>query len=281
MNNLISTLQEHLSSASNHVVKITNASGVKLSKDTKTHKYAFDLHYIENKYNSLENFLSLLPSKGLKKDVVFTLQKMYGTPEKTTYHLVREFKQDLELELEKEPMSTPIPATPPPTPVHQDPYFGFLGNPGFMTKMVDAERSNDYKNQVEELKEDVKELKSENRILREKNSSLEIKLQTASDRQEIAIEKAKMDSKSFFESPAFESLAGMLPDVAKVITSNMGGQQNPNVGTLGSPVSQLQKTFFQKITQEQISDHKISVLIYLLDNWKEGIEEKITEILEN
>ncbi|MGG8495959.1 hypothetical protein ACQY1Q_06060 [Tenacibaculum sp. TC6] len=275
MNNLINTLQEHLSSSENHVVKIKNATGVKLSKDTPIHKYAFDLHYIESKYNSLQHFLSLLPGKGFKKDVVFTLQKMYGTPEKTTYHLVKEFKEDLEKESMNTPIQTSAQTYIPPTP-SQDMFSSFLGAPGLMNKFVDAERSNDYKQQVEELKEEIRELKSENRILREKNSSLEIKLQTANDRQDLAIEKAKMESKGFFESPAFESLAGALPDVAKAI---MGGQ-NVNSGALGSPVTQIQKSLFNKIQSENTEEQKIAFLIYLLENWKEGIDEEIVEILE-
>ncbi|WP_093674267.1 hypothetical protein [Tenacibaculum sp. MAR_2009_124] len=233
---LINILTNHLSAAENHTVKITPSGGKPIKRqNANRRKHLFTLAYIQEKYQTIENFLKLLVQQGIKNDVVFTLQKSYGKEEKTTSHLVKEFKTNLE----KEPMNTPnqTHTTMNNNSQIDNSFSGFLGSPTFMTKMVEAERSNDYKAQVDDLREELKELRSENRILREKNSSLEIKLQTAEDRKELAIEKTKMESKGFLESPAITALAGQIPQFLAMIP----GMSNPNAGALGSPVTNSQQ----------------------------------------
>ncbi|WP_299134566.1 hypothetical protein [uncultured Tenacibaculum sp.] len=274
MSKLSEILQNHLSASSNHIVKITSGEGVKLSKNVSKRRHALTLQDIESKHGSVESFLSGLPSKGFKQNVVFVLQKMYGSKDKTTYHLVKEIREDLE---QKTMNTTNTNNQSENLPIHN-----FLASPGYINKMVEAERSNDFKNQVEELKEENKELRSDIRILREKNSALSIQLETAKERKELAIQQTKLDSKGVLESPTVQALAGALPDILKAVAPNLGNAgAGVNAGALGSPISPTQRALLEKIKQEEVSDQKIAFMIYLLDHWKEGIEESLIKIIEN
>ncbi len=279
MENLINILRNHLAADENHTVKITPSGGKPIKReDAKKRKYQFTLEYIEQKYNSLENFLSLLRQKGFTKDIVFTLQKMYGEKESTTYHKVKEFKANLEEETMNN-THTPTQTHQQPVPTNTNPFPSFLGAPQMMQKYVDAARSEDYKKQLDKMEEQLKDAKSENRILREKNSSLEIKLNTAEERKEMAVERTKMEQKSFIESDAVTALAGAIPDIISKLPL---GRQNPNAGALASPnVSPIKQQLFNIVNNNGISDEQIGLIIALLTGWNEDTQEQLIKILEN
>ncbi|CAL2095536.1 protein of unknown function [Tenacibaculum sp. 190524A02b] len=273
---LVKILKDHLSTP-NHVLKVISATGEKLGKKgAKRRKYALTLSEIEVKYTSFENFIESLPAKGFKKDVVFVIQKVYGDAQKETYHRVKEYKIDLEMETTSIPVthSQQIPVNN--QPVNQFPSFlSGMGMPDYLGKMIEAGRAGDYKDKAEQLSEQLKDIRSENRTLREENSSLKIKLETANERKELAIEKEKLNQKGFLDSKAFESLAGMLPQVMQAMNSNA------NAGALGNPsLSPIQNKFFEMVTQET-DQEKLGFLFYLFQNWNEELKSKIEVIIKN
>jgi len=270
-NKLQDLLKNHLNTASNHVVKV-NSNGLKLIKSASKRKYVFSLEDIEQKYTSVANFLQVLPQKGFKTNVVFTLQKTYTKNGKTTYHTTQKITEDLHLQdmsATQQPMTQSLTAT------------NFLGAPELMAKMVQAERSADYKEQIGELKETVKDLRSRNRVLEEKNSALTIKLETAKERTELRIEREILKKKSFLETPAFEktmeTLGGMIPKVLEMSSANAMA----NAPQLGNPnITPIKKAFFQKINNSNIEDEKIMFFNYLLDNWEETLIQQVAQIIE-
>ncbi|AZJ34409.1 hypothetical protein D6T69_02235 [Tenacibaculum singaporense] len=262
MNNQLSNIVEnHLQGGSNHVIKVSS-NGVKLVKSASAQKYAFTLEDIESKYGSIAQFLQALPEKGFSGAVVFTLQKTYTKDGKTTYHTLQTLTEKLTQDMN---------AT--------DPTTAFLGAPELMAKMVQAERSADYKEQVQELKETVKDLRSRNRVLEETNSSLTIKLETAKEREELRVERELLKKKSFLETPAFEktmeTLGGMLPKILEASGGNAVGHPSQ----LASPnVSPIQKAFVQKLPTA--TDEQVMFFNYLLDNWQEDLITQVAQIIE-
>ncbi|TCP22391.1 hypothetical protein EV195_11240 [Tenacibaculum skagerrakense] len=264
-NELLNILTDHLTASSTHVVKIEK-DGSKLVKTGSKRRYAFSLEDIVQKYGSIAHFLEALPEKGFDKQVVFTLQKVYGSATKTTYHLVNRITEDLIVNdmNEQEYIGSAVPMN--------NNTSNFLGTPELVAKMVEAERSADYKEQVQELKERVKDLRSKNRSLEEKNNSLTLKLDTAKEREELRVERELLKKKSFLETPAFEktmeTLGGMIPKVLEVAGANgviaQTGLSSPNI-------SQVHKAFIQKLSTMGVSDEQILFFNYLLDNWKEDL----------
>ncbi len=263
MNNQLSNLLEnHLKGASNHIIKVSS-NGVKLVKATTAQKYAFTLDDIESKYSSIQAFLQALPEKGFSNNVVFTLQKTYTKDGKTTYHTIQKTTENLTQDMNV-----------------TDPTTSFLGAPELMAKMVQAERSADYKEQVQELKETVKDLRSRNRVLEEKNSSLTIKLETAKEREELRVERELLKKKSFLETPAFEktmeTLGGMLP---KLLEASNGAGVAGQPTQLGNPkISPIQKAFTAKLSTA--TDEQVMFFNYLLDNWQEDLISQVAQIIE-
>jgi len=269
-NRLVDILTEHLTGSKKHVVKIETNDGRKLVKTSNKRRYVFSLEEIVVKYGSVANFLQSLPAKGFESQVVFTLYKIYGSPEKTTYHLIDKITEDIAVNdmNEQEQHTTESAGLPMNTNTHN-----FLGAPEFVAKMVEAERSADYKEQVQELKERVKDLRSRNRSLEEKNSSLKLKLDTAKEREELRVERELLKKKSFLETPAFEktmeTLGGMIPKVLEMAGTN--ASQTPQAGLSSPNVSQVHKAFVQKLSGIGASDEQILFFNYLLDNWKEDL----------
>ncbi len=267
-NKLVNILTDHLTASPQHVVKIEK-DGSKLAKKGSKRRYAFSLEEIVQKYGSIANFLQALPEKGFDTQVVFTLQKIYGSPTKTTYHLVQRITEDLIVtDMNEQEYRGTEGAMPITSNTHH-----FLGTPELVAKMVEAERSADYKEQVQELKERVKDLRSRNRSLEEKNSSLKLKLDTAKEREELRVERELLKKKSFLETPAFEktmeTLGGMIPKVLEVAGANHG--TSPQTGLSSPNISQVHKAFIQKLSTHGASDEQILFFNYLLDHWKEDL----------
>lgn len=276
-NRLLDILTDHLTASKQHVVKIEK-DGSKLVKTGSQRRYAFNLEEIVQKYGSIANFLQVLPTKGFDYQVVFTLQKIYGSPNKTTYHLVERITEDLiPKNMNEQEYTTGQGALPMPTNTHH-----FLGAPELVAKMVEAERSADYKEQVQELKERVKDLRSRNRLLQEKNNSLKLKLDTAKEREELRVERELLKKKSFLETPAFEktmeTLGGMIPKVLEVAGAN--NTTNPQAGLSSPNISQVHKAFIQKLSTAEASDEQILFFNYLLEHWKEDLIQHTANYIE-
>ncbi|WP_299833769.1 bZIP transcription factor [uncultured Tenacibaculum sp.] len=263
-------MTDHLTASQNHVVKIEK-DGIKLFKKGSKRRYAFNLEEIVKKYGSIANFLQSLPAKGFDSQVVFTLQKTYGTPSKTTYHLVQKITEDL---IPKDMNEQEYTASHGASSITANTH-NFLGAPELVAKMVEAERSADYKEQVQELKERVKDLRSRNRSLEEKNNSLKLKLDTAKEREELRVERELLKKKSFLETPAFEktmeTLGGVIPKVLEVAGTNANNMASSQVGLSSPNISQVHKAFIQKLSSTDVNDEQILFFNYLLDNWKEDL----------
>ena len=275
---LVDILTTHLTASENHVVKI-ECNGLKLVKSGSKRRYAFSLEDIEQKYVSIANFLQSLPEKGFDKTVVFSLQKMYGSPNRTTYHLIEKITEDLTTnDMSAEQSYREAPSQLPSMMGTSN----FLSAPELVAKMVEAERSTDYKEQVSELKEYVKDLKARNRTLEEQNNSYKLKLDTAKEREELRVERELLKKKSFLETPAFEktmeTLGGMIPKVLEAASV----KNNGSTASLASPnLSQVHKAFLQKLANKNVSDEQLLFFNYLLDNWEEDLIQHTAAYIEN
>lgn len=274
INKLANILYTHLTTSAHHVIKV-QCEGVRLVKERSQQRYTFNLQDIEQKYSSIPNFLHTIAQKGFTKNVEFSLLKMYESKGTISYRHLETITENLNNDMNT-PNNQEI-TTSYPT---QQTYSNFLGAPEFMAKMVQAERSEDYKEQLQELKEVVKDLRSNNRVLEEKNNSLTIQLETAKERTELRVQKELLNKKSFLESPAFEktmeTLGGILP---KVIEASVNNNTANSTNGLSSPsLSPIKKAFLQKLTIA--TDEQVMFFNYLLDNWKDSLIQHIAQHIE-
>lgn len=279
---LAEVLKTHLNGTSSnavHAIKVS-CNGIKLAKKSGARRYAFTKHDIEQKYVTLSAFLEELPVKGFKQDVQFTLLKMYTRDNKTTYHTVAQLTENLIAENMESKSQNNHYNSPQMIPQGG---MNFLGAPEFMNKMVDADRVNDYKKRVSDLEEDLKNLRSDNRGLREKNNSLEIQLATSKDREELRIERVKMDVKGWHDSPAFdktmEALGGIIPKVLEVVQSK--NQVSTQLGNPQVSLSPIKQEFIEKLQSGAITDQQINLFTYLLANWNKAFVDSVLELIEN
>lgn len=272
---LANILLAHLSTSTQNVVKVQR-NGVRLVISDTEKRYSFSLQDIEQKYSSIPNFLHTIAQKGFTKDVEFVLQRMYESKGTFSYRTLQVLIEDLTHDMntaDNHEIVSSFPTSPS--------YPNFLGAPELMAKMVQAERSEDYKEQVQELKETVKDLRSKNRVLEEKNSSLTIKLETAKEREELRVQKELLNKKSFLETPAFEktmeTLGGILPKVIEVSANNNATAQ-PNTALASPSLSPIKKAFVQKLSIA--TDEQTMFFNYLLDNWKEDLIQYVAQHIE-
>ncbi len=267
-------LKTHLLQGENHIVKV-QSQGIKLVKTTGAQKYAFSLSEITQKYDSIAGFLKQLPEKGFEKQVIFTLQKTYGSADKITYHTSEILTHDLTTIAMDSPYYNNTPSAP------NNALNTFLGAPELMAKMVDAERAADYREQLQEIKENVKELRSKNRMLTEQNNTLTIKLETAKEREELSVDRALLKKRSFLETPAFEktmeTLGGFLPKVLEAATKN---ELPITESALGTPLPAVKKAFVKKIASNKVSEEQILFFNYLLDYWKKDLIQYVAAHIE-
>lgn len=258
-NELVNLLEEHLKNGNNHILKV-ESNNIKLSKKKKKRKYAFNLLDIREQYGNINNFLKYLSDKGFLNPT-FTLQKMYGSEEKTTYHTLKKITQNL-----KNMSNT--------TTLESN----FLGMPQMLNKIIQAERASEYKEELSELKEDIKELKAKNRILKEENNSLNIKIETIKEHAELKLQKELLNKKSFFESSAFDRTMGALGEILPKILENTATAKPKT--QLNALKPSIKNNFIKKIISENITDNQIMYLNYLLTNWNEEILKKINQIID-
>lgn len=271
-NELANILYTHLSNATHNVIKVASG-GVRLVKPNADQRYTFSLHDIEQKYDTLANFLQTIAKKGFQHQVEFSLYKMYESKGTYSYRLIETITKDLTHDMHEADNN----AVPTYYPQVQSP--NFLGSPELMSKMVEAERSADYKEQISELKEAVKDLRSKNRVLEEQNSSLTIKLETAKEREELRVQKELLNKKSFLETPAFEktmeTLGGMLPKMLEVANTK---NTAPSTGLNMPNLSPIKKAFVQKLPNA--TDEQVMFFNYLLGNWKEDLIQHVAQHIE-
>jgi len=283
--NIRNVLENQLSKPS-HIVKIEDkANGLRLKKESAVMRYAYSLQDINTIFGSIDSFLSHLTKQGYQ-NTTFLFQRTYGSPEKATYHTMKEvtvnMNENNSFAAQEASSLAPVPT---PNSVNQ-----FLANPlagalpmQYLGAMVESERSGDYKRRIVELEEDNKDYRSKIRRLEEENHSLRLKVDTAEERADLKIQKELLEKKGFFESDGMqkltEGLGAIIPHVVPALM-NKGAAQAP--AQLGSPAENLSPIKAQAIEMlKQSSDETAGFVAYVLQNMSESLVEVLQNYIEN
>lgn len=278
---LVHKIQGFLSLDGANAIKIV-FNGLKVSKAKGSlRRNAYSLEDITGKSGSVSQFLEELTEKGIDKNVQFTLVKMYGSENKTTYHTAEQFTANIKEETMHN-QSQPAPAQSMQPPMNYSPTpFGLAAPADMFGKMVDADRVKEYKEQIHEKKEEIKDLKSENRILKEENSSLKIKLSTATEKADLAVQKALLDKQGFLETESggkmIEALGAILPKALEVVSPKTPQAAAVGMGNPLAHLSPVKQQFVQRL--QQVNDEQVVMFNYLLDNWTEDFKTEFVALI--
>lgn len=201
-------------------------------------------------------------------------------PNVSGYKLVIEYqtkKQDDEKKMvipENKPVEQPI---QPVQPVyHAQPFlaspnqqFDVLSSPIVKTiRDIDEKKYKDLERSYEDLREDNKDLKAENRTLNNEVIALKTQVSTAEKEKELAILMEKMNKSSFLDSPAFQKLVEVAPDmVEKAMMAKVGTAPAPQA--LNSPnVSPIKKSLIDYIVSDCTDNEAnyVGSVLELFDN---------------
>lgn len=263
----INQIKKFLKEDKNHAIRVVSGN-LKLAKNEKVRKYAFTKKDITNAFGSIDYMIKHLQKKGYNNTTVF-LQKMYGTPKKTTYIK----KGELKITLNK--MNNHY--QQPPISIEKE--TSFMGNPQFLGAMIRSERAGEYRDTINELKDELADLRSENRTLKEERSSLKLQLDTAKERADLQLERDRLDRKGFFESPAFDKTVEALGSVVPAILQMQNQkQEQQSQGLGGVELSLIQKELLAKLQSGAISDEKSGAFLFLNENWQDGFAEEIINL---
>lgn len=138
--------------------------------------------------------------------------------------------------------------------------FGLSAADAF-TMMRKADKLDDVISDKEELKETVKELRAENRTLEIDKRELQTKLSIAEAQKDMAVLAAKLENKSFFDSPAFQTLMEKAPDMVGMVLEAKGASvpQEAAFGLGAANVSEAKKSLVEYII-ENCSDDQVNYL---------------------
>lgn len=147
---------------------------------------------------------------------------------------------------------------PAPTPVAGlGANFG-LGFSDVLKMHNDSSRLEDKIEQLNELKEEYKELKKEKNLLEIDNRELKTQLSTSEAREKMAVALVKIDSKTFYDSPAFEKLLDKAPEVfASIVAMKTGGASA--TGALGAALSETKASFLEHMN-DNLTDEQVNYL---------------------
>lgn len=282
--NIRNTLNHQLNKPS-HIVKVVDkANDLRLVKNSRLMRYAYSLQDIKKEFNSIDNFLQELVNKGFQQ-TIFTFQRTYGAPEKTTYHTMKEVTVNLNNEVQPQPTHTlsSVNAQQEPVQPSEPNFLAGMGMPNmqFLGAMVQSERANDYLKRVNELEETVRDYKSEIRKLQEENHSLKLKVETSEERAELKVQTELLNKKGVLESDGFQKLAeglgGIIPHIVPAMLN-----RGATPAQLGSPVQNLSPMQQQAIELIKQSDEKTaSFIAYVLQNYSQGLFEHLTQYIQN
>ncbi|MFJ1431296.1 hypothetical protein ACILE2_10930 [Capnocytophaga canimorsus] len=279
MNTVTEKIEQFLTQhPDNHVC--VSQGGRRLGKTTMP-KYSFTLADIQNIYGTVADFVKSLPENGFVSDVKINLRSVtgFGASQRTTV------KETLTLNFKKEtPMQEaiqPIPATPtvmqPQQPSYPSamptPFYGGLAAPqmqlhDIVSGTVAKERLEDKIKECQKLTDENLDLKSEVRSLKEQLTSLQIKLDTANDRHELALEKERLNQKGFMDSETGKMLASV---GGRLAAAYMGAQMRmpgEAVAALAAPnmqgasnLSEIKQELIAYISSDAVSDELATQLL--------------------
>ncbi|WP_130735509.1 hypothetical protein [Flavobacterium sp. J27] len=176
---------------------------------------------------------------------------------------------------------------PYPYPTAVD--FGSLGNPFGLSapetkEMVrKADKYEAMKETLEEKSEELRKIKKDFDLQEIENRELKSKLAISEQEKTMAITLAKMENKSFLDSPAFEKLIEKAPEVFANMAAMKTGQA-PITG-LNSPqsnLSEVKRDFVDYISGEQVQDEDVNFVgatLNFMDNpqFKLDLQQLITK----
>ncbi len=286
--NIRKELQHQLAKPS-HIVKVQDLdTGIRLEKNAKNMRFAFSIDDINEEFGGIDELVEELKSRDFG-NTRFLFQRVYGTPDKATYHTMKECITDLKQEEQKiPPLATtqdnaiPVQNTPPKT-APTAPQIEFLGagaNPvQYLGALVEAQRSNDYKTRIVELEEQLRDAKSKVRRLQEENHSMKLKVETVEEKAKLELQQKLLDKEGILEKQGtqklLEGLAGMLPTLATMITP----QSAPQTQALNAPaLSPMQQQVFEML--KQATDEQSALVAYILANYNEELVSLINNYLQ-
>lgn len=123
----------------------------------------------------------------------------------------------------------------------------FLGNPGagnifglgfaeVIGMQVKADRLTHKEEQLADMKDDFKELKQKHNLLEISHRETLTKLSVAEAQKDMAVMMAKLENKSFIDSPAFEKIMENAPQLLQGFVAMKSGTVIPVQASLNAPV---------------------------------------------
>ncbi len=278
---------EHQLNKPSHIVKVEDVdTGQRLEKDAKNMRFAFSLDDINAEFGSIKKFIDDLKDKGFG-NTRFLFQRTYGTPEKATYHTMKEVTKDLKKSVKSEKsrgkseeitqedatkrkVTQSVPTQPQITS------FDFLSgaNPmQYLGALVDSQRVGDYQKRMLELEEELKDAKSKVRRLEEQNNSLKLKVETVEERADLRVQRELLDKEGVLEKAGtqkiLESVGGLIPHFASFL-------ENKKATGLNAPAVNLPPLHQQAFDLlKQSDDEKASVVVYILSNYNDELRQMI------
>ncbi len=278
---------EHQLVKPNHIVKIQDLdTGNRLEKDVKNMRFAFSMGDINEEFGGIDELIEELKNRNFG-NTQFLFQKYYGTPDKATYHMMKEVTTDLGqyntvASLTTQENATVTQTTPPPNSIPNG--IDFLGganlagaNPiQYLGALVEAQRAGDFRNRIVELEDSLRDVKSKNRRLEEENHALKLKVETVEEKADLKVQRKLLDKESILEKAGtqkfLESIGGMLPHFVNMMSKG-------STTALNAPaLTPIQQQAFDLI--KQADEEQISLVIYLLANYNEELVSLIGNYIQ-
>jgi hypothetical protein len=260
MSNSIATIQFLKQNPDSHFLRITD-----MSTDTPLGKKDTYLHDITNQ--NLQDYIKLLLN-GRECEIWIEHRKVQGN---TNVKFGQSYKMDFIIKKPTEAVAV-IPAAQVPATqsqaINAEPIYNHslsnpfgLSAPQIMDNMMKANKLDDVKETLKEVKEELVVVKRKNEILDDENRKLKTDLSIAAKDKEMAILAEKLDKKSWIDSPAFEKLMDKAPEMMQgVVAMKMGATTETVTMGLGNPnVSNIKREFFEFIG-ESCTDEQVNYL---------------------
>ncbi len=269
-----------------HIVKIEDIdTGNRLEKNTKNMRFAYSIDDINEEFGGIDELVEELKNRGFG-NTKFLFQRTYGTPNKATYHTMKEVTKNLQKTKKKDLVTQdnamPTQTEKPLTPQGVDFLAGanLTGtNPlHYLGALVESQRAGDYRKRIIELEDLLRDEKSKARQLQEENHSLKLKVETVEEKADLKVKRELLEKESILEKPGtqkvLESIGSMLPHFATMIS-----QKSTPTPALNAPnLSPMQQQAFDLI--RQANNEQASLVIYILSHYNEKLVSLITEYIK-
>ena len=272
---LVERIEKVLKESTEHAIAVSKGDA-RLSKSTGR-KFLFSLSDINSLYGSVNSFINQLPVSGFTGEVTIDLHRL--RPDRKSYKidtLMINFKPKDLSAAEGLPQTSQI--VPAPTaalpanmaaPVSYPAGLGYtpvLHTDWIQSKVIE-ERYRDLQRDNDDLREQNKDLRSQVRTLNEEKASLRLQLDTADKKHELQLKEELLNKKSFFESPAFQTITDTMGTVLPMVAERfMGGATAAATPALAAAdLSPVKREFLNIISQPSVTDEQINALYTYLN----------------